>query len=1031
MKKKASRRLVAAFTLAAMLVTLMPSGAAFAAPAEEAGEATKVETTQQRASSPAIPEDAIPITIQNRNLTTGNYVLEDDVVLDAKQYDVTGEVNIYLNGHRISKNQTTNSGGWYNLKGNTHLTIYGPGTIGSNFSINGWGDAHNASLTLKGVVLGDASKYTHWNWSGVFLDAVEIIDSEVNVSFDTDFNNEGTINIINSEINAALTGDYIQAKNSVINGSLKASSSISIDSSNADSFDKIESPRINIKDSQLNASYENSSNKNILSIGDPNHNSTIEIDSSTISTVGRIGDDDDVISITSGSVVGAKQIGNHRDMNQWNGIISENNEGAIYGDVLLRNMTIPHGMTVNIPQEQTISFSGKTLTVDGKLNVYGKLNGPGIIDGRGDYYVGEIGSIDSTIQNKLRETLNMTFEPIIDGRLGDAINLTVRLKKASGGNVTDGKVAFEKDGKFIGRVPVRNGVAIFPIELNSPEWTVGRSYTLTANYESADNQLGAQTSQVIRLGLGKQVAPPVPVVDSKTKNSITLKTIPNSAQSGVEAEYGIKEQDGNIKWQKSNSFYYLEANKSYSFYTKYPMGNGFYESAISGPTIIQTDNLKIQKQPPAPTIENIFGNNVVLAYVESPYGTDVQYGIKENGSIRWQDHPEFYNLQSGEKYSFYVKYLGNDTYQPSPNSLALDVTVASLKPIIRDLGGGVTTVTPMVPTVGERVKIYLKPHNGSVVKKVVVKERNGDEVFLKEESSLVYSFKQPETQVTVEVTYGKENDLSPIITPNINGKIHITPSVPEVGQKIIVNIVPNKGYLVEEVVVTDARNRDVKISKRTEGEYVFTQPDTQVVIEVVYKKIPLPELPPSDNWNNPFIDVPKGAWYHDAVRYVYENGLMVGLAPNNFGANVTTDRGQLVTMLWRMAGEPQATNGTDFSDVPSNAYYANAVAWAAENGITAGFEDGSFRPQTGLSREQMAALFMKYAEATGVDTSVRADISSYTDINPNSWSYDALSWAKAVGLLSGVSENTMAPQVTATRVQIAAVIQRYCETVKS
>ena len=156
---------------------------------------------------------------------------------------------------------------------------------------------------------------------------------------------------------------------------------------------------------------------------------------------------------------------------------------------------------------------------------------------------------------------------------------------------------------------------------------------------------------------------------------------------------------------------------------------------------------------------------------------------------------------------------------------------------------------------------------------------------------------------------------------------------------------------------------------------------------------------------------------------------MVGLAPNNFGANVTTDRGQLVTMLWRMAGEPQATNGADFSDVPSNAYYANAVAWAAENGITSGFEDGTFRPQTGLSREQMAALFMKYAEATGVDTSVRADISSYTDINPNSWSYDALSWAKAVGLLSGVSDTTMAPQATATRAQIAAVLQRYCETV--
>lgn len=155
----------------------------------------------------------------------------------------------------------------------------------------------------------------------------------------------------------------------------------------------------------------------------------------------------------------------------------------------------------------------------------------------------------------------------------------------------------------------------------------------------------------------------------------------------------------------------------------------------------------------------------------------------------------------------------------------------------------------------------------------------------------------------------------------------------------------------------------------------------------------------------------------------------MGVAPNLFAPNMTTDRGQLVTMLWRLAGEPQAENSTDFGDVPSSAYYAKAVAWAAENGITAGFEDGTFRPTTGLSREQMAALFMKYAQAMGLDTSARADISGFTDINPDIWSYDALSWAKAVGLLNGVGDATMAPQDTATRAQIAAVLQRYCETI--
>lgn len=262
----------------------------------------------------------------------------------------------------------------------------------------------------------------------------------------------------------------------------------------------------------------------------------------------------------------------------------------------------------------------------------------------------------------------------------------------------------------------------------------------------------------------------------------------------------------------------------------------------------------------------------------------------------------------------------------------------------------------------------------------------------------------------------------PPIVPEVEGgEVIIKPSRPTSGQTVIITPKPNEGMEVDKVEVTDKNGNQIEVTQKPNGDFTFKQPSGKVTITVTFK----PAVP-SDF---PFIDVPEDAWYRGVVEYVYNNSLIMGVAPNLFAPNMTTDRGQLVTMLWRLAGEPQAENSTDFGDVPSSAYYAKAVAWAAENGITAGFEDGTFRPTTGLSREQMAALFMKYAQAMGLDTSARADISGFTDINPDSWSYDALSWAKAVGLLNGVGDATMAPQDTATRAQIAAVLQRYCETI--
>ncbi|MEF2824508.1 MAG: S8 family serine peptidase [Peptococcaceae bacterium] len=176
----------------------------------------------------------------------------------------------------------------------------------------------------------------------------------------------------------------------------------------------------------------------------------------------------------------------------------------------------------------------------------------------------------------------------------------------------------------------------------------------------------------------------------------------------------------------------------------------------------------------------------------------------------------------------------------------------------------------------------------------------------------------------------------------------------------------------------------------------------------------------------PFADVPTDAWYADAVDYVSSNGLMVGIEDGKFAPMMTTTRAQLATTLWRLAGEPEATHSADFSDVSDTAYYTDAVAWAAEEGIAAGFGDGKFHPNDALSREQLAAFLMKFADASGLDTDARENLSDYKDVKKSDWSYDPLSWAKAEGLLGGTTATTMQPKATANRAQLAAVLQRYC-----
>ena len=245
------------------------------------------------------------------------------------------------------------------------------------------------------------------------------------------------------------------------------------------------------------------------------------------------------------------------------------------------------------------------------------------------------------------------------------------------------------------------------------------------------------------------------------------------------------------------------------------------------------------------------------------------------------------------------------------------------------------------------------------------------------------------------------------------------------GEKVTIDVTPDQAYKLDELVVT-ANGKDVELTANSDGTYSFTMPSADVKITATFAEDPdwtEPEEPTTDV-SDLFIDVTPDAWYKDAVQYAYDNGLMTGVSDTEFAPEATTTRAMIVSILARLEGVTTA-QAAGFADV-TDEWYATAVNWAASVGVVNGYEDNTFKPNTAITREQLAAILMNYAAYKGYDVSARADLSHYSDADSiSSWANDVLLWAVAEGLLTGVTDDTIAPQAHATRAQVAAILQRF------
>lgn len=232
------------------------------------------------------------------------------------------------------------------------------------------------------------------------------------------------------------------------------------------------------------------------------------------------------------------------------------------------------------------------------------------------------------------------------------------------------------------------------------------------------------------------------------------------------------------------------------------------------------------------------------------------------------------------------------------------------------------------------------------------------------------------------------------------------------------------------LTVTDANGKSVALTDLGSGKYTFKMPSAKV--SVGFKTT---ADQPCDGGKDcpsaPFTDVDTAKWYHLSVDYVLTHKMMNGVSSRAFAPNANLTRGMLVQILYNLEGKPKGT-AANFSDVQADAWYAEAVGWAASNKVVTGYADGTFRPNAAVTREQAAAILYRYAQSKGIDVSVgeNTNILSYVDVQQASeYAIPALQWAVGVGVLNGKNGGRLAPTGTATRAEIAAIMQRWCENI--
>jgi len=242
-----------------------------------------------------------------------------------------------------------------------------------------------------------------------------------------------------------------------------------------------------------------------------------------------------------------------------------------------------------------------------------------------------------------------------------------------------------------------------------------------------------------------------------------------------------------------------------------------------------------------------------------------------------------------------------------------------------------------------------------------------------------------------------------------NGTVTVSPRSAEKGDSVTITVKPDSGYQLDELTVTDKNGKELKLTDKGNGKYTFTMPASKVEINATFVK---------EVETSPFSDVSTSAYYYEAVKWAQEKGISGGIGNGLFGPNQPCTRAQIVTFLWRAAGSPEPKAMSSFADVSTDAYYAKAVAWAVENGITTGTGDGKFSPDATCTRAQSVTFLFR---AIGKLVDSKAE---FSDVLTDSYYANAVAWAVENGVTNGIGDGLFGPDNSCTRAQIVTFLFR-------
>ena len=291
-------------------------------------------------------------------------------------------------------------------------------------------------------------------------------------------------------------------------------------------------------------------------------------------------------------------------------------------------------------------------------------------------------------------------------------------------------------------------------------------------------------------------------------------------------------------------------------------------------------------------------------------------------------------------------------------------------------------------------------------------------------TSTTFTMPAADTTITANWQYsgGGGSTTYAVTVPDAeNGTVRVSPGRASRGTTVTITVTPDAGYELERLTVLDSRDNEIALTDKGDGRYTFTMPAGRVTVETSFAEIAPEPLP--------FGDVSDGDWFAGAVRFVYENGMMNGVSETAFAPHGAASRAQIVTILYRLEGEPAVDYAMDFTDVDGGEWYTAAVRWAASVGIVNGTGDATYRPDAPVTREQLATILYRYAVYKGYDVSIGedADLLRYADAAElSAYAVPAMQWACGAGIVNGTSASTLSPQGGATRAQVAAMLMRLC-----